>query len=236
MILFFIFFLGSSIASFVLCLNERRNAGEDFIFSRSKCDHCKKIIPMYLEIPLISYVFLMGKCRYCKEKISFIYPFIELIGGLSLIFIFKNQSKDLILLAIKGLLFFICLSIFLSDFFYKDIYDFDVFILYIFLAILNFYKGNFKEFILPYIFLLLVFYLIFIITKSMGSGDILLGASLGLVSSNIFEAFRYFTYTFSLGALVGIILILLKKKGRKDEIAFGPFILVVLFGVIFCKY
>jgi len=47
--------------------------------TRSFCPHCKRVIAWYDLIPVFSWFFLLGKCRSCKEPISFLYPFIELL-------------------------------------------------------------------------------------------------------------------------------------------------------------
>lgn len=52
-------------------------------FPRSRCPHCENPIRPYDNIPLLSYIFLGGKCRFCKEPISIQYPFVELLSGLA---------------------------------------------------------------------------------------------------------------------------------------------------------
>ena len=69
--------LGAIAGSFVLCLGDRLLNKEN-IFSSSHCPNCKTDIPAYALIPIISYVFLLGKCRFCKKKISFRYPLAEI--------------------------------------------------------------------------------------------------------------------------------------------------------------
>src|SRR5206468_6035 len=49
---------------------------------RSRCPQCKKLIPWYDNVPLLSYVLLGARCRHCKKKISARYPFIEALNGL----------------------------------------------------------------------------------------------------------------------------------------------------------
>ena len=53
----------------------------NLIYPRSHCPKCKSKIPFYLNIPLLAFVFLRGKCFKCKEKISLQYPLVELITG-----------------------------------------------------------------------------------------------------------------------------------------------------------
>lgn len=77
------FVLGSSIGSFLNVVIYRvprdMSVGKP---RRSFCPACEKAIPWYLNIPLFSWVFLRGKCRYCGSPIAFRYFFVELITGL----------------------------------------------------------------------------------------------------------------------------------------------------------
>src|SRR5207244_3088334 len=55
--------------------------------SRSFCTKCKKKIAWYDNIPVLSYIFLGGKCRNCKKKISIRYPLIELCVAISFVYV-----------------------------------------------------------------------------------------------------------------------------------------------------
>ena len=65
-----LFIIGACLGSFFLVVGKRLPINEDVLFSRSRCDKCKKELKWYDLIPIFSYVFLKGKCRYCGEKIS----------------------------------------------------------------------------------------------------------------------------------------------------------------------
>lgn len=65
--------------SFLNVIAYRLVSGANILGSRSFCPHCKKIIAWYDNIPIVSWFLLLGKCRWCKKKISFLYPFIELL-------------------------------------------------------------------------------------------------------------------------------------------------------------
>ncbi|WON76956.1 prepilin peptidase [Serratia sp. UGAL515B_01] len=52
------------------------------IFSRSRCEYCGRVIPFIFIIPLFGYFFCRGRCYYCKDKVSLVYPFMELLGGI----------------------------------------------------------------------------------------------------------------------------------------------------------
>lgn len=54
-----------------------------FFSPRSHCPYCKQIIAWYDNIPVLSWLLLLGKCRHCKKTISWLYPFIELLTAVS---------------------------------------------------------------------------------------------------------------------------------------------------------
>lgn len=78
----YFFIIGICIGSFLNVLILRGLKEEPFVFERSKCPKCNNQLKWYMNIPLISFIFLKGKCAFCKEKISFQYPLIEFITGI----------------------------------------------------------------------------------------------------------------------------------------------------------
>ena len=87
--LIFIFLIGSSIGSFLNVLIDRLPKNES-INGRSHCDYCKKKIAWYDLFPIISFFILGGKTRCCKKKMSWQYPLIETITGISFVLIFNQ--------------------------------------------------------------------------------------------------------------------------------------------------
>ena len=77
-----LFIIGACLGSFFLVVGKRLPINEDVLFSRSRCDKCKKELKWYDLIPIFSYVFLKGKCRYCGEKISSLNLIVEIVMGL----------------------------------------------------------------------------------------------------------------------------------------------------------
>lgn len=75
------FLLGLTIGSFLNVVIYRTEKEKSF-GGRSICPKCKKKIPWYDNIPLISYLILGGHCRFCKKKISSQYPLVEMATGL----------------------------------------------------------------------------------------------------------------------------------------------------------
>ncbi|MBU4342927.1 MAG: prepilin peptidase [Candidatus Omnitrophica bacterium] len=85
-----IFIFGAIIGSFLNVCIYRIPRKEPVCFSWSRCPSCKKPIKWYDNIPFLSYIFLMAKCRSCKARISFRYFAVELISALSFLILFMN--------------------------------------------------------------------------------------------------------------------------------------------------
>jgi prepilin signal peptidase PulO-like enzyme (type II secretory pathway) len=80
------FIFGLVFGSFIDCIANRSFTKISFL-GRSFCDHCKKTLPWYTLIPVFSYLFLKGKCQYCKKKFSAESTLVEIITGLLTAFI-----------------------------------------------------------------------------------------------------------------------------------------------------
>jgi leader peptidase (prepilin peptidase)/N-methyltransferase len=78
----FVFVLGTMVGSFLNVVIARLPAGESIVRPRSHCPICQDSIPWYLNVPVLSYVLLRGRCRACKTPISPRYPIVELLTGL----------------------------------------------------------------------------------------------------------------------------------------------------------
>ncbi len=98
-ILLSLFLFGSAVGSFLNVCILRMPKEMSIAYPASHCPVCKKPIPFYFNIPLISYIILGGKCRNCKTPISFQYFFVELITPLTavLLYFFFGLSLPLLL-------------------------------------------------------------------------------------------------------------------------------------------
>ncbi len=236
MSLIFFFLLGLVFGSFTNVLIWRIPKGLS-IGGRSVCRKCKAKISWFDNIPLFSFVLLKGRCRNCKSKISFRYPLVELLTGIIfLLLYFKfGLSYQMLFLA---LLSPILISIFFIDLEHQIIPDALIFagigfsFLYlVFLSPQLFYSSIFAGLLSSFFLLFLHF-----ITsgKGMGLGDVKL-ALLGGMVVGLTNLFTWFFWAFLTGAIIGCILILVKKYGLKNKIAFGPFLIFALFLTILLR-
>jgi len=106
------FLLGSVLGSFGLVLAERSLKNQSF-GGRSKCGYCKHTLSAIDLFPIFSYIFLRGKCRYCKKKIGIEYVIVEIAMGLIIGFLFLEKfSPDLIF---KTFFITILVALFITD-------------------------------------------------------------------------------------------------------------------------
>lgn len=78
----FLFLFGICLGSFLNVVIDRAPKGKSIIRTRSHCDYCKKTLGVLDLIPVISFLWLRGNCRYCGKKLSWQYPLIELATGI----------------------------------------------------------------------------------------------------------------------------------------------------------
>ena len=110
-----IYIIGVLLGSFFTLATYRIPKKQDIVYTRSYCPNCNHRLNFLDLIPVLSFIFLGGKCRYCRKKISPRYIIIELISGMLytiLIILFKINIYTITLKQIIFLLLFtICYSI-----------------------------------------------------------------------------------------------------------------------------
>ena len=85
-----VFGLGLVVGSFLNVCIHRIPEGISIVWPASKCVYCSKRIVWYDNIPVLSYLFLRGKCRYCRHKISAQYPIVEFLTGIVFLLLFRS--------------------------------------------------------------------------------------------------------------------------------------------------
>lgn len=232
-LLIFVFglIIGSLINCFVYRLNETNL--KSFLIGRSYCPQCKKKLRWYDNIPLISFVLLKGRCRFCHKQISIHYPLVEFVCGLVSVVVYFTFKGNLEVLLLNLVISYVLIALFVSDLRYMTVPDHltypAIFFLFLFLLI----KGEWHA-ILSGLGVALFFYILILITrfKGMGLGDIKLGLLIGLFLG--FPKTIVALYlAFLTGAILGVILVLTRKKRFKSKIPFGPFLVLATFISLF---
>jgi len=235
--LLFLFIFGSFIGSFLGVLIDRLPRNETVIKGRSYCEYCKKELQWFELIPLISFVFLRGRCRSCHHKISWYYPITELTTGVLFAFTYFSLvsngvfNQQLILELVYFLLIVSSLIvIFFSDLRYGIIPD-KVLLPVLILTFLHLFFFRQQD-ILANLFsgagAFTFFLLLVVVTrgKGMGMGDVKYALFMGLLLG-FPQIIAGFYVAFLTGAFVSIILILWRKKSfLKGTISFGPFLVL----------
>lgn len=90
-----VFIFGLIVGSFLNVCIHRIPIEETVVTKRSYCPHCKKTICWLDNIPVISYILLLGRCRYCKGKISPRYVIVEILTASILVLLFKFFGLDI---------------------------------------------------------------------------------------------------------------------------------------------
>jgi prepilin signal peptidase PulO-like enzyme (type II secretory pathway) len=210
--------------------------------TRSYCDFCGRQLKWYENIPVLSWLFQKGKSRCCRKKLPALYPIVEVLTGVLLVFfnykygIISNllYSFELIGLMRLGIsLILITLLVFSAafDLKYMILPDFSTVILIImaFLGVV-FDEPNVVPYLLSGLGAMAFLYLLYLITKKkgMGFGDVKLALFMGLFLGwpKIIVAFYS---AFVLGALYGIMGMMLKKVNKKSKVPFGPFLIIGFF-------
>ncbi|MDD3647997.1 MAG: prepilin peptidase [Candidatus Dojkabacteria bacterium] len=78
----FLFLFGTAIGSFINAFEYRLRNKINFVTKRSACPKCKHELGVLDLIPLLSFVLIRGKCRYCGTKVSYQYPIVEFLAGM----------------------------------------------------------------------------------------------------------------------------------------------------------
>ena len=220
----YLFMVGACVASFMNVIIDRLPSNKSFVTGRSHCDACGSLIKPYDLIPVLSYIFLKGRCRECHQKIGISTLVIECLGGCSFLLSFMCFKLSWMTL-ISFIVSMILLVISMIDWKIMEIPNGLVLSLLV-IAIIRYFLAP-----IPLIDSIMgmfcisvpMFGLIMLIPDGFGGGDVKLmfaaGALLGWV--NII-----------LAGFIGIViagvyasyLLINRKNGRKDHIAFGPYL------------
>lgn len=221
--LLFVFILGAAIGSFLNVVIIRTPRDESISFPASHCMCCHTPLRAWHNIPILSWLFLRGKCSFCGEKISMQYPLIELLSGL--IFLFSAMKLGLSIQSFGvALTFDLLLALSAIDYYYKMVPD-SINLSALTIAILSATSlgqlgYNFTNALLfAGGFTLLRFYLSYAIKKeAMGEADIMIAATMGALLGVKLGLVAIFA-----GAVIALPALLL-TQGESEESKQLPFI------------
>lgn len=226
----YLFFVGMCIGSFMnVCIYRLPNE-KSILRPRSTCPKCGNLIRFYDNIPVVSYLWLRGKCRHCHTTISLRYPMVEIMTGFFALLVYQWFGVSLTALVY---FFFIAALVVIT------FIDIDHFIIpdmitipgipLCFLASFALPTVTFKDSIFGILVgggsLFAVAWTYHLITgkEGMGGGDIKLLAMIGALLGWKGVFFTIFVSS-ALGTVIGVIVMLFAKKDRKLAIPFGPFL------------
>ncbi len=226
-----LFLIGLFIGSFFNVCIYRIPTEQSIVFPPSHCTSCGHRLKVLDLIPVISYMFLKGKCRYCGSRISVQYPLIEFLTGalyLVLYLHFGLTWQLLIGIVLVSLLLIITVIDIKHMIIPDELVVFGLVSAVIFqltgISPIGFISAIFGTLLGGGVFLLIALFSMLILKKEgMGGGDIKLMAMIGALTG--WKA-TLLTIVLSvyLGGLLGGALLLLKAKRRGDYIPYGPFI------------
>ena len=227
-----IFILGSAVGSFLNVVIDRTTRGET-IGGRSYCDHCRATLSSLDLIPIISFITLGAKCRYCKKPLSWQYPAVETVTAILFTLAFFNLVSSGSLTLVTLLYFFVLIStavvVAVVDLKFYLIPTTFVYGASLIALVYNYFYLDspiFIEHVLAAFAVALLFLLIVLITrgKGMGQGDIVLVFLIGMVLG-YGGTFAAMFLAFLLGAIVSIFLIVFGRKKFGQTIPFAPFLI-----------
>lgn len=229
-----LFILGAILGSFINCAAGRIVDGKDWIKGRSYCGSCKHELGPLDLVPIFSYIFLHGRCRYCGQKISPRNLYTELLLGTCFVLTFLTR-KTLDFILIRDLIFeVILLGLSLVDldsyiipdgFIIAGIVNWLVFIVFVSYKLDYLKSGLIGGFSISLLILAVSLVMDKVLQKeSLGGGDIKLLFMVCLYTG-VFKGF----FLLFLSCVIGLFFVLLLKK---EKIPFGPSISMAAFVVL----
>lgn len=237
--------------------SKRAQRDLSIVQGRSMCASCKHTLAWYDLVPLVSWLSLRGKCRYCHARIGWHAPVLELAAAALFVLSYAYWPHVLTgagawavfalwLLAVVPLLLLTVYDLRWMLLPNRVVYPLQVIALAYAvgqIAVLGLGAGAIVSLVLAVVVLAGLFWLLYAVSGGqwIGDGDVRLGVALGLLAMTPLKAGLVLFFASLLGSFVGVPFMLLSKQGRKARIPFGPFLIaatfiVVLFGATMIEW
>lgn len=238
-VLLLFFIIGTIFGSFYNVVGYRIPKGESLLYPSSHCIKCNhKLGPLEL-IPVLSFIFLGGKCRKCKDKISWFYPIFEFSSGI--LFALSYAVYGFSLECLLSIVFIsMLLIIIISDYQTMTIPDSILIVFSAMIIIIKFFIVGIEGVGISLLHSLGAFVFMFLLKlfgdflfkkESMGGGDIKLLAVFGLMFGFPMSMISVF-----IAAIIGLpISLIVMKKNSSHEIPFGPFLAIAAIIIVLLK-
>lgn len=223
-----IFVFGIVIGSFLNVLIYRIPRHENIAVVRSHCMQCGYQLKWYDLFPIFSYLFLRGKCRKCKAKISVQYPLVEALNGILYVvvfgFMYQQTTDSLLCCVLYCMLGSALLALSVIDFrTYEIPVGFNLFIGLLGVARIVTDYENWLQYVIGGVSVSLFLLLLFVLSngRAIGGGDVKLMAACGLLLG-----WKSIILAFCIGCLLGGIIhpIRMKIAGEGRVLAMGPYL------------
>lgn len=240
-----IFLMGMCVGSFLNVCIYRIPLEKSIVFPSSECPNCNQKLSAIDMIPVLGYIILKGKCRYCKNPISARYPLVELLTGLIWLLIYSKYGLSIETAALV-FLYTLLIPVVFIDLKYMIIPNGLVLagliggivlsLYHIFISPFSLYESTLWYTPLLgmisasgiLLFIAIIGFIIYKNDGAMGMGDVKLFIPIGMFLGWKLALFTLFL-SIMLGGIISIFLLIFKIKDRKSAIPFGPFIVIATY-------
>jgi leader peptidase (prepilin peptidase) / N-methyltransferase len=243
----FVFFVGCCFGSLYNVIIHRLPQHDSIVRPASHCPRCNHPISFYDNIPLVSYLLLWGKCRYCGERISLRYPFVEILTGLVVLLLFLHYGwvPQFFIESVLASLLIVITFIDLDTYLIPDVLSLSGMILgfaFSFMTPRLSWADSLLGIVLGggFFYLIAIGYQYFRHKDGLGGGDIKLLAMIGAFLGWPGVVFTVLTASL-MGTMVGGVVMWRSRKGLGTMLPFGPFLasgalLYLFWGELFYRW
>ncbi len=230
----FCFMIGCCIASFINVLVWRMPGHMNFVYGRSICPHCEHQLSWFDMIPIIAWLALRGRCRYCKATITPRYMVVEWMGGmLAVVSIWYGDSLLDACLLCCGSMLLLAIALLDWDTMYMDVRMLVILGAVVILTLPLHPELSVSDRLLGLVMIAAPMWLLTkIIADCFGNGDIILIGICGF-----WLGWKRILLAFLLAVMVGgchaVYLLYRHKLSRKSHVPFGPYL---VFGILTALY